>query len=154
MGNEKQYEFMHRAISLALETEQKGNLPIGAVITLDDQIIAEGANTILAPAYNPKKHAEINALDNVALPLWHRANEMTCYTTLEPCCMCFGTLLLTGIGRIVFGANDPEGGAGCLIPHLPTYYRSIRTPAWLGPLMPAQCDPLFQRSWLMFGKLG
>lgn len=144
------YKFMRRAIELARETEAAGNLPIGALITIDNDIISEGVNTLVTSPYDPKRHAEMNALDQVALTLWPRANKMTCYTTLEPCCMCFGRLLLSGIGRIVFGAIDLEGGAGCLISHLPPYYHQGNKPIWIGPLMPEICDELFQRSLAAF----
>lgn len=147
-------EFMEMAIELALETESKGNLPIGAIITLDNEIIAKGSNTILSPYYDPKCHAEMNALDNVNKDLWQRSNYMTCYTTLEPCCMCFGRLLLSGVGRIVFGAVDIEGGAGCLLKHLPRFYNLTNVPIWVGPLMPEKCDELFKRSFLKFNTIG
>lgn len=145
--------FMQRAIELAGEAGKNGNLPIGTIITLDGAIIAEGMNSIIAPQYNPGKHAEMNALDNVPANLWHRSAEMICYTTLEPCCMCFGRLLLLGVGRIVFGANDTQGGAGCLINHLPRYYNKKNIPIWIGPFAPERCDELFQKSLQMFNKM-
>lgn len=144
---------MERAIQLALETEASGNLPIGAVITLDSQIIAEGSNTMLKPFYDPRAHAEMNALDSVPRDLWGRAREMTCYTTLEPCCMCFGRLLLSGVGRVVFGASDTEGGSGCLFGHLPRYYDEHNVPVWVGPIMPEKCDDLFMRALTLFRSI-
>lgn len=147
-------EFMERAIALALETELQGNLPIGAVITLEHQIIASGANTLLHPRYDPKCHAEMNAMDQVPVDLWHRAKEMTCYTTLEPCCMCFGRILLSGIGKVVFGASDTAGGAGCLLNHLPPFYHTYPVPLWMGPVMPEKCDELFARALVKFNTLG
>lgn len=152
--NLKDIEFMEKAIDLALKTEVNGNLPIGAIIVLDNEIIAKGSNTLLVPYYNPKCHAEMNALDNVEPTLWKRSNEMTCYTTLEPCCMCFGRLLLSGIGRIVFGALDTEGGSGCLLNHLPRFYNQTNVPIWVGPIMPEKCDDLFNRSLRKFKTLG
>ncbi|MDX2046859.1 MAG: nucleoside deaminase [Chitinophagaceae bacterium] len=144
------HRFMKRAIELALAAEQKGNLPIGAVITLNNEIIAEGYNSIFVPVYNPGLHAEMTALDRIPEGLWKSSGEMTCYTTLEPCCMCFGRLLLSGTGRIVFGSIDPEGGAGCLISHLPKFFSKENIPQWEGPVMPGECDALFQRAWAMF----
>lgn len=138
---------------MALDAENKGNLPIGSVICLDNEIIAEGKNTMLFPVFNPGKHAEMNALDYVPTGLWARANEMICYTTLEPCCMCFGRILLSGIGKVVFGATDPEGGAGCLIHHLPCYYSKQNTPEWLGPIMPEVCNFLYERAAKTFEQI-
>jgi tRNA(adenine34) deaminase len=140
------FGYLHRAVELALDAERNGNLPIGAVITLDDQVIAEAGNKVLIPHYYPGGHAEIEALRVVPANLWPRAAEMTCYTTLEPCVMCMGTLLLHGVGRVVFGALDVEGGAGYLLSHLPDYYRGgACVPLWIGPLLPEICDALYAR---------
>lgn len=144
---QKDRVFMERAIALALKAESAGNLPVGALITLEGEIIAEGASSLLIPYYDPKGHAEMNAMDKVDISLWTRAREMTCYTTLEPCCMCFGRLLLSGIGRIVFGSTDTEGGSTCLLPNLPKFYSARNTPTFVGPLMPEACDPLFERAF-------
>ncbi|MFB6374777.1 MAG: nucleoside deaminase, partial [Bradymonadaceae bacterium] len=112
---------MEQAIDLARASEEEGNLPVGALIRLDGGIIAEGRSRIIEPDYHPGRHAEMVALDRVATNLWPRAAEMTCYTTLEPCMMCAGALLLHGIGRVVFGARDELGGAGGMLDALPAY---------------------------------
>jgi tRNA(adenine34) deaminase len=151
-GQSNDFIFMQNAVDLARKAEYHGNLPIGAVIILENKIIAEGFNSIIVPEYNPANHAEMIALDKIPVELWSRAREMTCYTTLEPCCMCFGRLLLSEVGRIVFGAYDPEGGAGCLINHLPKFYTKKNIPLWEGPLMPDICDTLFNKSLLLFLK--
>ncbi len=139
---------LRRAVSMALAAERAGNLPIGACITLDDEVIAEAGNAVLVPVYHPGRHAEIEALARVAPALWPHARRMTCYTTLEPCVMCAGALLLHGVGRVVFGAVDPEGGAGqTLLSNLPAYYSGgAGAPVWLGPLLPAECDALYLRA--------
>src|SRR4051794_38718764 len=87
---------LHRAVELALEAEQCGNLPVGAVITLNDEVIAEAGNSVLSPYYYPGAHAEVESLKRVPPHLWDRCQEMTCYTTLEPCVMCMGAILLHG----------------------------------------------------------
>lgn len=139
--------FLNRAIVLALEAEQAGNLPVGALLVLDGQIIGEGRNSLLTPYYHPGRHAEMEALKQVDSALWPQAPAMTCYTTLEPCLMCFGSLLLHGVGRIVFGATDPEGGFRWSYPHLPPYYpKQAPAPRWEGPLCPEHCDPLYHRT--------
>lgn len=138
---------LRRAVRLALEAERGGNLPIGAVITLDAEVIAEAGNAVLVPHYHPGRHAEMEAISRVPVELWARSREMTCYTTLEPCVMCAGALLLHGVGRVVFGATDTEGGAGVLLSHLPDYYRGAPggVPRWIGPQLPGVCDPLYAR---------
>ncbi len=144
---------MKRAIEIALASESEGNLPIGSIITLDDEIIAEGNSAVLEPVYNPGRHAEIMAIRDVDTELWPRAAEMTCYTTLEPCVMCAGTLLLHGVGRVVFGAHDTLGGAGCTLKHLPAYYDDGGVYDWVGPLMPEVCAPLYERADAAFEDL-
>ena len=144
---------MRRAIEVALASEGEGNLPIGSVIVLDGEIVGEGKSSVLKPSYHPGRHAEIMALRQVDDGLWPRAREMTCYTTLEPCVMCAGTLLLHGIGRVVFGAYDKLGGAGCTLEHLPPYYDGGGIYEWDGPLMPEVCDPLYERADAAFEDL-
>lgn len=146
-------EYMQRAVDLALAAEADGNLPIGALIVLDRVVVGEGQSELLVPRYAPGRHAEVGALQAVEGDLWPEAGRMTCYTTLEPCVMCFGTLLLHGVGRVVFGAHDVLGGAGSLIQHLPPYYAAARVFDWEGPLMPAVCDPLYVRADKLFADL-
>jgi tRNA(adenine34) deaminase len=146
-------QFMLRAMELALEAERQGNPPVGAVIVLDGRIIAEGFSTLAFPEYIPSRHAEMNALDNVDVSLWPRAKEMTCYTTLEPCCMCYGRLLLSELGRIVFGAYDTEGGSHYIVPHLPPFYSQNHVPAMEGPIMPGACNELYLRTRDLFKQV-
>lgn len=147
-------EYLHRAIHLALEAERLGNLPIGAVVTLDDRVIAEAGNSVLSPYYHPGRHAEMEALGRVPAELWPRSREMTCYTTLEPCLMCMGALVLHGVGRVVFGARDREGGAGRVLSHLPVYYADgVAVPHLVGPLLPELCDALYERVHARFDHL-
>lgn len=141
-------EHLRRAVALALEAERAGNVPVGAVVTLGGEIIAGAGNALLVPNYDPRRHAEIEALSRVPNELWMEARRMTCYTTLEPCVMCMGTLLLCGVGRVVFGARDVEGGAGVVLARLPAYYAGAGralVPEWVGPLLPEVCDPLARR---------
>jgi len=100
--DEADLNFLRRAIRLAFEAEAAGNLPVGAVVTLGGRVVAEAGNAVLAPAYHPGRHAETEALRLVPEDLWPRGREMTIYTTLEPCVMCAGALLLHGVGRVVF----------------------------------------------------
>ena len=146
--------YMSRAIRIALEAEQRGNLPVGAVVVLDGAVIAEGGNSILVPVYHPGRHAEVEALRNVPAELWPRSREMACYSTLEPCVMCFGALLLHGIGRVVYGAEDKEGGATAILGHLPRYYAGgVGVPEWIGPVAEEECAELYQRVTKRFDRL-
>jgi len=139
-------EFMRRAIELALLAEQEGNLPVGAVITLHGQVVAEGRNAIWVPRFDATRHAEMEALRAMPADLWPSSGEMSLYTTLEPCLMCFGAILLHRIGRVVFGAADGFGGADPIPSHLPPFFqRRLANTQWVGPQMPAECDPLGER---------
>jgi tRNA(adenine34) deaminase len=136
-------EYLHRAVQLAHDARRAGNLPIGAVITLDGEIMAEGKNTIWAPTLASNRHAEIEALEALPPELRARAGEMTLYTTLEPCMMCLGAILVCHIGRIVFGAYDFRGGSSCVLGHMPpAFERIFEDVEWIGPALPRVCDEL------------
>ena len=153
MSPEKDQKFMNRAVAIARASEREGDLPTGAVVTLAGEVIGEGKSAVLQPVYNPGNHAEILALQSVDPALWPRALEMTCYTTVEPCVMCAGNLLLHGIGRVVFGARDPHGGAQSTLEHLPPLYDDSDIYEWIGPVMPDVCDPFRRRMEAAFEEL-
>jgi tRNA(adenine34) deaminase len=142
----KDEQFMRRAIEFALRAEQVGNPPVGAVITLNDEVVAEAGASLLIPKFDGTRHAEMEALRMVPQELWSFSHQMNIYTTLEPCLMCFASILIHGIGRIVFGALDPQGGASSILDHLPPYFRKrMEQTEWVGHIMPEACDPLFER---------
>ncbi len=103
--------FMRAAIRLAKEAEIEGEIPIGAVIVKDGQIIAGGRNR-RELGKNALYHAEIEAIDAAckALGGW-RLPGCTLYVTLEPCPMCAGAAINARIGRVVYGAADPKAGS-------------------------------------------
>ncbi len=140
-------EFLKRAVALALAAEREGNLAIGSLITRGDAVVAEGANAVWRPVFQPGAHAELRALAAVPAALWPRAPELTLYSTLEPCVMCFGAIVTHRIGRVVFGASDPLSGATGLVDHLPAYIASkARAIRWVGPALPGVCDALRERA--------
>ncbi len=139
--------FMRHAVDLALEAERRGDLPIAAVIVLGDEIVSAAGNRSFMPSPHPGRHAETLALAGIPDDLVARLPEMTCYCTLEPCLMCFGSLVLYRMGRVMFGANDPRGGAVALVEHLPPYVAAkAKAMNWIGPVWPEVCDPLCQRA--------
>jgi tRNA(adenine34) deaminase len=138
--------FMRRAIELARLADREGNLPVGAVIVLDGEVVAEGRSAIWVPEFDATRHAEMEALRAVRADLWDSSSAMALYTTLEPCLMCFGSILLHRIGRVVFGSSDSYGGAAPVFAKLPPYFREqIEKTQWVGPIMPGECDPLHER---------
>ena len=139
--------FLSHAVELALEAERRGDLPIAAVIVLGDEIVSAAGNRSFTPSPHPGRHAEVLALGGIPEALVARLPEMTCYCTLEPCLMCFGALVLHRMGRVVFGALDPRGGAVSLVEHLPPYVAAkARAMSWTGPVWPEACDPLCERA--------
>jgi tRNA(adenine34) deaminase len=139
-------KFMQRAIELAKMAEQEGNLPVGAVISYNGQAIAEGRSAIWVPKFDATRHAEMEALRAVPQELWTNSKEMSLYTTLEPCLMCFGAILLHRIGRIVYGSTDNYGGAGPAMANLPIYFNNrLEQTQWVGPSLSDLCDPLYKR---------
>ncbi|MHC4394037.1 MAG: tRNA adenosine(34) deaminase TadA [Planctomycetota bacterium] len=112
MNNLKDDErFMEMAIESARIAEDNGDVPIGAVIVREGEIIGKAYNQ-REQLQDPTAHAEIIALTQAAAALenWH-LNGCTMYVTLEPCCMCAGALVLSRMDRVVFGCFDPKAGA-------------------------------------------
>jgi tRNA(adenine34) deaminase len=103
--------FMQRALELADGAEAKGEVPVGAVLVRNDEIIAEGANRPIA-SNDPTAHAEIEALRAGGQAIGsYRLTDTTLYVTLEPCAMCAAAIVHARVRRLVFGAWDPRAGA-------------------------------------------
>jgi tRNA(adenine34) deaminase len=147
MHREDDVSFLREAVRLAQEAERKGNLPIGAVIVLEGEVVAKGANAIWQPVIDLTRHAEMEALRSLPLHLRARCPQMTLFTTLEPCLMCAGAILLHQVRRLVFGSCDPNGGAGACLDALPPYFRQVFSRVqWDGPALPDECDRLYRRA--------
>jgi tRNA(adenine34) deaminase len=103
--------FMRRALELARRAQQEGEVPVGAVVVLEDRIIGEGWNRPIS-ASDPSAHAEIQAMRAAASARKnYRLVGATLYVTLEPCAMCVGAMFHARVRRVVFGAADPKTGA-------------------------------------------
>ena len=103
--------FMGLALDEARRAVAEGEVPIGAVVVLDGQVIGEGRNRPIA-SMDPTAHAEIVALRQAARKLGnYRLPRATLYTTVEPCPMCCGAVLAARLARVVYGATDPKAGA-------------------------------------------
>ena len=103
--------WMRRALVLADQAQAAGEVPVGAVLVLNDEVVGEGWNAPIA-ARDPTAHAEIRALRAGAIRLAnYRLPETVLYVTLEPCTMCAGAIMQARVARVVYGAVDPKGGA-------------------------------------------
>jgi tRNA(adenine34) deaminase len=102
---------MRRALLLARRAANEAEVPVGALLVVDDAIIGEGWNRPIASC-DPTAHAEIIALRAGAAALNnYRLSSATLYATLEPCAMCMGAVLNARVARVVFGAWDAKAGA-------------------------------------------
>jgi len=106
--------YMKEALRLAETTLKEGEFPVGAILVFKNEIVATGTRKGTAGNYtNEVDHAEIMALRNLAgKKEFNEINrrEITIYCTMEPCLMCFGAILLSGIGEIVYAYEDAMGG--------------------------------------------
>ena len=123
-------EFMHQALALAEEARASGEVPVGAVLVKDDEVVASGYNRPIA-SHDPSAHAEIEALRAGGTALGsYRLTDTILYVTLEPCVMCAAAIVHARVRRLVFGAWDPRaGGAGSIVECLLT----------AGPESPRRC---------------
>jgi tRNA(adenine34) deaminase len=104
-------DFMRRALALAGRAREEGEVPVGALVVLNEKVIGEGWNRPIS-ASDPTAHAEVQAMRAAAAALRnYRLLGCTLYVTLEPCAMCVGAMFHARIRRVVFGAADPKTGA-------------------------------------------
>jgi len=117
-GTEDDLRFMRRALALAQEAERQGEVPVGAVVVFEGEIVGEGFNAPISE-HDPTAHAEIRALRAAARRLGnYRLPGTTLYVTLEPCVMCAGAMIHARIQRLVYGARDPRTGAAGSVFHI------------------------------------
>lgn len=154
VGNESGLHghFMKMALELARKALGRGEFPVGCVLVGDDgKVVADGRRDgTVACGSNELDHAEMNALRKLE-PLLHKgdvkAENVTCYCTLEPCLMCYAALLIHGIRRIVYAYEDAMGGgSSCDLNALPPLYSKIR-PVIVPDVMRSESLALFQKFW-------
>jgi tRNA(adenine34) deaminase len=104
-------EFMTLALDEARAAHEAEEVPVGAVLVKDGRVLARGNNRTLRDC-DPTAHAEIVALREAARTAQnHRLMDTTLYVTIEPCAMCAGAIIQARVSRLVYGADDPRGGA-------------------------------------------
>ena len=109
--SEQDVYFMRVALEEARRAEAEGEVPVGAVVVLGDEIVGRGRNRNVSD-HDPTAHAEIVALRQAAQKLAnYRLTGCALYVTVEPCAMCAGAAVLARIERLVYGCDDPKAGA-------------------------------------------
>jgi tRNA(adenine34) deaminase len=104
-------QHMRRALALARQAEQRGEVPVGAVLVSGGTVLGEGCNRVIS-SHDPTAHAEIEAIRAAATTMRnYRLPGTVLYVTLEPCVMCAGSLVIARVRRLVFAARDLRFGA-------------------------------------------
>jgi tRNA(adenine34) deaminase len=136
--------WMRHALTLAQRAQSEGEVPVGAVLVRDGQILGEGWNRPIG-THDPSAHAEMMALRAAAQAAGnYRLTGSTLYVTLEPCVMCAGAIIHARVQRLVFGAADPKAGA------VNSVYDVIANPKlnhiteWTGGILEEECSSVLK----------
>jgi tRNA(Arg) A34 adenosine deaminase TadA len=137
--------FMRLALAQADAASRRGEVPVGAVVVIDGQVVGEGFNQPIA-ASDPTAHAEIVAMREAARRIGnYRLTGATVYVTIEPCQMCVGAMVHARVARVVYGAPEPKAGA------IESAMRAHEHPALNhrlsaeGGVLEAECRAMIQR---------
>lgn len=134
--------FMARALQLAEQAGAAGEVPVGALVVKDGQVIGEGFNQPISGC-DPTAHAEIVAMRNGASAINnYRLSDCDLYVTIEPCTMCVGAMIHGRIRRIVFGALEPRAGALQSQLQLMDQSHYNHSFEWVGGVLEQQCGDL------------
>ncbi len=133
--------FMRHALELARRAESEGEVPVGAVLVRNGEVIGEGWNRPIG-SNDPSAHAEIQALRDAGSRVGnYRLPDTTLYVTLEPCPMCASALIHARVAKVVFGAYDPKGGAaGSVFDLLPPDGRFNHSMECSGGVLQEECS--------------
>jgi len=136
---------MREALVLAAEAAAAGEVPVGAVVVRDGEIVGRGFNRPIS-SHDPTAHAEIVALRDAATRLGnYRLTGCDLYVTLEPCAMCVGAMVHARIGRVLFGASDPKTGACGSIVDLPAIAHWNHHGVFTGGMLAEECGAVLRR---------
>ena len=138
--------FMQQALALARRAEAEGEVPVGAVVVRDGEVIGEGWNRPIG-LQDPTAHAEVMALRDAARRVGnYRLPGSLLYVTLEPCPMCAGAVVHARVARVVFGASDPRSGAaGSVFDLLPSDRRFNHYTEVAGGVLAAESAELLRQ---------
>lgn len=136
--------YMRHALRLAAQAAQAGEVPVGALLVKDREVIGAGWNRPIA-THDPSAHAEMLALREAANKLGnYRLPGTTLYVTLEPCAMCAGAIIHARVQRLVFGTADPKAGAVHSVYDLIANPRLNHRVEWIGGVMDVECGEILK----------
>ena len=125
MADSEDERFMREALAEAKLALARGDRPVGCVIVHRGEIVARGSNHEFT-RMSKSEHAETSTLRSCAEYLFEHSNECVLYTTVEPCVMCLGAIVMANIRKVVFGAADPDRGGTQMYERVDYVRRSIR----------------------------
>ena len=135
---------MREALALAQRAWDAGEVPVGAVVVKNNEIIGRGFNKPIA-SFDPTTHAEIVALRVASQHLKnYRLVDCELYVTLEPCMMCVGAMLHARLKRVVFGASDPKTGACGSVINLPAEEKLNHHATFEGGVLSEECSAMLK----------
>lgn len=135
---------MQKALELAARAEQLGEVPVGALLVLDGQVIGEGWNRSITN-HDPSAHAEIVAIREAGRQLGnYRLPGTTLYVTLEPCPMCASAISQARIARLYYGASDPKSGGVEQGPRVLSHPQSHHRPEIYDGIAAAEAEDLLK----------
>jgi tRNA(adenine34) deaminase len=138
-------QFMRLALAEAQRAMEAGEVPVGAVVVRDGEVIASAHNAPVGLS-DPSAHAEVLALRRAAAAAGnYRLAGTTLYVTIEPCLMCAGALLHARVSRVVFGAADPKGGAAVSLYRVLEDDRLNHRVEVSGGVLAAECGEILSR---------
>lgn len=136
--------FMREALALAAQARELGEVPVGAVVVKDGEIIGRGFNQPIS-SNDPTSHAEIVALRDAARHLKnYRLVDCELYVTLEPCMMCVGAMFHSRLKRVVFGAMEPKTGVAGSVLNLPAEVRLNHHATFTGGVLVEECSAMLK----------
>lgn len=137
-------QMMQQAIAEAKAAREHGDVPIGAIVAIGEEVIGRGRNE-RELLQDPTAHAEILALRQAATAVgsW-RVLDATLYVTLEPCSMCAGAIVLSRVPRVIYAATDPKAGACGSVIDVTGEERFNHRPEVLGGLLADECGDLLR----------
>ena len=136
--------FMRQALDLAKQAAEIEEVPVGAVVVADGQVIGRGFNCPIS-TNDPTAHAEIVAIRDAAKTTGnYRLSGCDLYVTIEPCTMCLGAMLHARIKRVIFGALEPRAGAFASNPILMDADHFNHSIEWSGGVLEQECSELIK----------